>query len=96
MGRESVLVAERELELVNELGLHARAAAKFVHLASQFPCQVEVVVDGTRVDAKSILGLLLLAAPVGSRFVVRCTGDREEAALEAIAQLVADRFGEAS
>lgn len=96
MGRESVLVVERELELVNELGLHARAAAKFVHLASQFPCHVEVQVDGTHVDAKSILGLLLLAAPVGSRFVVRCTGDREEAALEAIAKLVADRFGEAS
>jgi phosphocarrier protein len=89
-------VVERELELVNELGLHARAAAKFVHLASQFPCQVEVELDGTRVDAKSILGLLLLAAPLGSRFVVRCSGERESEAIESIAQLVAQRFGEAS
>jgi phosphocarrier protein len=89
-------VVERELELVNELGLHARAAAKFVHMASQYPCHVEVELDGTRVDAKSILGLLLLAAPVGTRLVVRCTGEREAAALEALAELVAGRFGEPS
>jgi phosphocarrier protein len=89
-------VVERELELVNELGLHARAAAKFVHAASQYPCRVEVELDGTRVDAKSILGLLLLAAPVGTRFVVRCEGERENEALDALAALVAGRFGEAS
>lgn len=89
-------MVERELELVNELGLHARAAAKFVHMASQYPCQVEVELDGTRVDAKSILGLLLLAAPVGTRLIVRCTGERETAALQALAELVAGRFGEPS
>jgi phosphocarrier protein len=89
-------VAERELELVNELGLHARAAAKFVHMASQYPCQVEVELDGTTVDAKSILGLLLLAAPLGTRFVVRCTGEREDEALQALARLVGERFGEPS
>ena len=89
-------MVEQELELINELGLHARAAAKLVHLASQYPCQVEVELDGTRVDAKSILGLLLLAAPFGSRFVVRCDGEREAEALREIAGLVAARFGEPS
>ena len=89
-------MVERELELVNELGLHARAAAKFVHMASQFPCRVEVELDGSQVDAKSILGLLLLAAPMGTRFVVRCAGERESEALQALADLVAARFGEAS
>lgn len=89
-------MVERELELVNDLGLHARAAAKFVHLASQFPCSVEVEVDGTRVDAKSILGLLLLAAPVGTLLIVRCDGEQESEALGALADLMAGRFGEAS
>lgn len=89
-------MVERELELVNELGLHARAAAKLVHLAGQYPCQVEVELDGVRVDAKSILGLLLLAAPMGTRFVVRCDGEREVEALDALDVLVAGRFGEAS
>jgi phosphocarrier protein len=87
-------MVERELEIVNELGLHARAAAKLVHLASGFRCRVVVVSGGDEVDAKSILGLLLLAAPLGSRLLVRCDGADESAAIEAIAELVADRFGE--
>lgn len=87
---------ERELELVNELGLHARAAAKLVHVAGQFPCHVELAFNGTTVDAKSILGILLLAAPVGSRISVRCDGEREEEAVAAVEELVANRFGEGS
>lgn len=87
-------MVERELEIVNELGLHARAAAKLVHVASGFRSRVVVVSGGEEVDAKSILGLLLLAAPVGSRLLLRCDGGDELAAADEIAALVADRFGE--
>lgn len=89
-------MVEREIEIVNRLGLHARAAAKFVHLASTFSSRVVVISRGEEVDAKSILGLLLLAAPQGTRIVVRCDGDDEDKALQEIAELFADRFGEGS
>ncbi|MBP9144061.1 MAG: HPr family phosphocarrier protein [Thermoanaerobaculia bacterium] len=85
---------EREIEIVNRLGLHARAAAKLVHLASGFSCRVSVLFAGEDVDAKSILGLLLLAAPQGSKLGVRCDGPDEERAVNEIAALFADRFGE--
>ena len=85
---------EVELTIVNELGLHARAAAKLVHAASSFRCRVMVVSGGEEVDAKSILGLLLLAAPKGSRLLVRCDGPDEATAISTIAALIADRFGE--
>lgn len=87
-------MVDREIEVVNRLGLHARAAAKLVHLASTFACRVLVVFRGEEVDAKSILGLLLLAAPQGSRLVVRCEGTDELRALEEITGLFAERFGE--
>jgi phosphotransferase system HPr (HPr) family protein len=87
-------VIEREIEIVNRLGLHARAAAKLVHLASSFACRVSVIFAGEDVDAKSILGLLLLAAPQGARLVVRCDGPDDEDAVGAIAALFAERFGE--
>jgi len=87
-------MVERELAIVNELGLHARAAAKLVHVASSFRCRVIVVSGDEEVDAKSILGLLLLAAPMGSRLRVRCDGPDEASAIESIAALIADRFGE--
>lgn len=85
---------EAEIEIVNRLGLHARAAAKLVHVANSFESDVRVARDGEEVDAKSILGILLLAAAQGSRVRVRCEGADEEAALRAITELVADRFGE--
>ncbi len=85
---------EREIEIVNRLGLHARAAAKLVHLASAFACRVSVLLAGEEVDAKSILGLLLLAAPQGARLGLRCDGPDEKAAVDAIAALFAERFGE--
>jgi len=88
-------VIEREIEIVNRLGLHARAAAKLVHLAGSFSCDVTLSQDGDGVvDAKSILGILLLAAGQGTRLWVRCDGSDEEQAMDAIAGLVADRFGE--
>jgi phosphocarrier protein len=89
-------VIEREVEIVNRLGLHARAAAKLVHLAGSFRSDVALVQDGEAVDAKSILGILLLAAAQGSRIVVRCSGEDEEAAIAAVTGLIGDRFGEDS
>ncbi|HEX6204160.1 MAG TPA: HPr family phosphocarrier protein [Thermoanaerobaculia bacterium] len=85
---------EREVEIVNRLGLHARAAAKLVQTAGDFQSRLWVVKDGDAVDAKSILGLLLLAASQGTRVTLRADGSDEEAALEAVEELIADRFHE--
>lgn len=87
---------EREVEIVNRLGLHARAAAKLVHLAGSFTSDVTLSQDGDEVDGKSILGILLLAAGQGARVHVRCSGPDEEAAMAALTGLIADRFGEES
>lgn len=88
---------EQQVEIVNRLGLHARAAAKLVHVANQFECDVHVSKDGgEEADAKSILGILLLAAPQGSMIAVRCDGSDEAVAMAAITGLIADRFGEES
>jgi phosphocarrier protein len=87
-------VVERDIEVVNRLGLHARAAAKLVHLASGFRSRVQLVADDEEVDAKSILGILLLAAGQGSRLIIRCDGEDEAEALAAVHGLFADRFGE--
>lgn len=89
-------MVEREVEIVNRLGLHARAAAKLVHAAGGFQSRVTVIRDGEEVDGKSILGILLMAAGQGSRITLRCEGGDEEEALRAVAALIADRFGEES
>jgi phosphocarrier protein HPr len=85
----------REVAIVNPLGLHARAAARFVRLASQFTATVRVARGARELDGKSILGLLLLGAARGSTIVIRTEGDDAEAAADALAALVADGFGEA-
>jgi phosphocarrier protein len=88
-------VIESPVDIVNRLGLHARAAAKLVHLAGGFASSISLVTeDGEAIDAKSILGILLLAAGQGTRLTVRCDGPDESAALSAILALFADRFGE--
>ncbi|MEA2599564.1 MAG: phosphocarrier protein HPr [Acidobacteriota bacterium] len=87
---------ERATEIVNRLGLHARAAAKLVHMAGGFQSRVTVEKDGEEVDAKSILGILLLAAGQGSRVTVRCDGQDEEDAMRAVTTLIANRFDEES
>src|SRR5690348_3936535 len=87
---------ERQTEIVNRLGLHARAAAKLVHTAGGFQSRVTVVKDGEEVDAKSILGILLLAAGQGSQITVRCDGQDEKEALQAVTALIANRFDEES
>jgi len=87
---------ELEVTIVNRLGLHARAAAKFVHLASTFSSRVTVSRDGTRVDGKSILGLLTLAAAKGTKLHLTIQGDDETEAAANLAELVRSRFGEES
>jgi phosphocarrier protein len=87
---------ERETEIVNRLGLHARAAAKLVHTAGAYRSRVMMIKDGEEVDAKSILGLLLLAAAQGTRVTLRCEGEDEKEALEAVATLISNRFDEES
>ena len=85
---------ERETEIVNRLGLHARAAAKLVHTAGSFQSRISLAKDGEEVDAKSILGILLMAAAQGSQLVVRAEGDDEQAAIDAVLKLISDRFDE--
>ncbi|HEX3126679.1 MAG TPA: HPr family phosphocarrier protein [Thermoanaerobaculia bacterium] len=87
---------ECKTEIVNRLGLHARAAAKLVHTAGAYQSRVTVEKDGEEVDAKSILGVLLLAASQGTTIKVRCDGQDEEAALRAVTDLIANRFDEES
>ncbi len=85
---------ERTVRLVNRLGLHARAAARFVDLAGRFRSSIVVFMGGVGVDGKSILGILTLAAPCGSELRLVIDGDDAEAALAALAELVAAGFGE--
>lgn len=84
----------REVTVVNELGVHARAAAKFVHLANCFSSRVKVSRHGREMDGKSIMGLLLLAAARGSIITISAEGTDEQAALEALTLLVSEGFGE--
>src|SRR5262245_45440729 len=87
-------VLSREVTVVNELGMHARAAAKFVHLANGFSSRIRVSRHGREMDGKSIMGLLLLAAARGTIILISVEGVDERAALDALAQLVHDGFGE--
>jgi len=80
--------------IINKLGLHARAAAKLTQLASSFPCEVWMERNGRRVNAKSIMGVLMLAAPKGSTVTIDTAGERADEALQAILALIDERFGE--
>ena len=86
---------QREVTLNNILGLHARAAARFVQVASRFRSRISLSKDGRSVDAKSILGILMLAGAQGDRLVLSAEGDDEQAAVEALSALILSRFGEA-
>ncbi|MEN9888814.1 MAG: HPr-like protein Crh [Pseudomonadota bacterium] len=78
----------------NKLGLHARASAKLTKLAGSFPCEVWLSKGDRRVNAKSIMGVMMLAAGLGSEVTVDTSGEREQEALDAILALMADKFGE--
>jgi phosphocarrier protein HPr len=85
---------QQEIEIINKLGLHARASAKLTQVAGRYAAEVWLTRNGRRVNAKSIMGVMMLAAAKGSTVVVETEGADEAAALEAITALVADRFGE--
>ena len=87
-------VAEEKLQIVNELGMHARAATKFVQTANKFQSSVFVEKDGQVVNGKSIMGVLMLVAAKGTFITVKCEGPDAPVALQAIATLVRDKFGE--
>ena len=83
-----------EAEIVNKLGLHARASAKLTQLAGSFPCEVWMERNGRRINAKSIMGVMMLASGKGSTVSIDCEGERDQEALDAILALIADKFGE--
>jgi phosphocarrier protein len=87
-------VAKRTVVIKNELGLHARAATKFVQMAGKFPCEVTVTKDGHEVNGKSIMGVLMLVASKGTTIAIGAKGTQAEAAVAALAQLVDEKFGE--
>ena len=78
----------------NKLGLHARASAKLTKLAGSFPCDVWMSRAGRRVNAKSIMGVMMLAAGIGSEVTLETSGEREQEAMDALLVLIADKFGE--
>ena len=84
----------REVTVVNQLGMHARAAAKFVHLAARFESRVRVARQGREMDGKSIMGILLLAAARGSTVTITAEGVDEQAAVAALVALIEGGFGE--
>ena len=82
------------INISNKLGLHARASAKLTKLAGSFPCEVWVARGERRVNAKSIMGVMMLAAGIGSTIVIDTDGEREQEAMNALLALVNDKFGE--
>ena len=85
---------QREVEIVNKLGLHARASAKLTQLAAKFQSDVQIARNGRKVNAKSIMGVMMLAAGKGSRITIEADGEDAEGALAAVTRLIAERFGE--
>jgi phosphocarrier protein HPr len=88
------MIVRRTVEICNERGLHARASAKFVKLASTYDAEVRVGRDGSMVDARSIMGLMMLAAGIGSSIDIEAEGPDAEVAVEALSALVECRFEE--
>ncbi len=86
--------ATGEYEIVNALGLHARAAAQLVKIANRFPCEVLLECEGESVNGKSIMGVLMLAAAQGMRVKVKCSGAGAADCLKEISVLIANKFGE--
>jgi phosphocarrier protein len=85
---------EKKIEIKNKLGLHARAAAKFVNLANRFSSSVKIIKDGNEIDGKSILGILTLAATQGTQITLKVSGGDEAVALKALIELINNRFQE--
>jgi phosphocarrier protein HPr len=93
-GAESTQKAEKDIPVINRLGLHARPAAMFVRIASRYRCEVWVAKEGEEVNGKSIMGLMMLAAGQGSKLRLRCEGPDAEKALADLEELINARFHE--
>ena len=85
---------EREVKILNKLGIHARPAAEIVKTAGKFKSSITIVRDDLEVNAKSIMGVMMLAAECGATITLRATGDDAEAALDALCAVIANKFGE--
>lgn len=85
---------KNQVTIINKLGLHARASAKLTKLAGSFPCEVWLSRGERRVNAKSIMGVMMLAAGIGSAVTVETDGEREQEAMEGLLNLIHDKFGE--
>lgn len=85
---------QQDALIINKLGLHARASAKLTQLASQFPCEVWLSRNGRRINAKSIMGVMMLAAAKGATITIETNGEREQEAMTALRALISDYFGE--
>ena len=83
-----------DIEIINKLGLHARASAKLSQLASEYPCEVFLSKNGRRINAKSIMGVMMLAAGIGSVVTLETLGEQEDKAIAVLCALINDRFGE--
>jgi phosphocarrier protein len=83
-----------EIEIINKLGLHARASAKLSQLAAQYPCEILLSRNGRQINAKSIMGFMMLAAGMGSKVTLETVGDQADEAMTALTALINDRFGE--
>lgn len=88
------MTEECSVEIINKRGLHARAAARFASLAANFNCDISVQRDAMQANGKSIMGLMMLAAPMGTTILIRTDGDDASAAAKALSTLVGERFGE--
>ena len=91
---EEAGVAKAEVEIINKLGLHARASAKLTQLAGSYPCEVWMERNGRRINAKSIMGVMMLAAGMGTEVEIETVGDDEAKAMQALVGLINERFGE--
>ncbi len=85
---------QRQVEIINKLGLHARAAAKFVTLASGFESEIQLSLNGNQVNGKSIMGVMMLAAAKGSQLKIMVEGPDEQEAIEKLCELITNRFDE--
>jgi phosphocarrier protein len=83
-----------EIEIINKLGLHARASAKLSQLAAQYPCEILLSRNGRQINAKSIMGVMMLAAGIGSKVTLETVGDQADEAMTALTDLINNRFGE--
>ncbi len=88
------MATTRTIRINNKLGLHARASAKLTKLAGTFACEIHMTRAGRRVNAKSIMGVMMLAAGIGSDVEIETAGDGEDAAMTALVALIEDKFGE--